>query len=95
MNKTDMIGRLAHGMGGTKSDAGLVLDALFDPDDGIIAGSLGAGDAVHVTGFGTFEVHIAAARTGRNPSTGEPIQIPAHRRVAFRAGKGLKSRVRG
>ena len=75
-----------------QSDALQIIDALLE-DTGLIADALAAGQDVSIPGFGVFEVKKVAAREGRNPKTGESIQIPAHRRVAFRAGKGLKSRV--
>lgn len=95
MNKTELTAALrARQPWMRETDARQIVDALLGPN-GIIAEELTAGRSVTIPGFGTFEVHIAAARTGRNPSTGEPIQIPAHRRVVFRSGKGLKARVAG
>lgn len=59
-----------------------------------ISAALKRGDKVVVTGFGTFSVRQRAARTGRNPQTGDPIQIPATRTPGFTAGKALKRAVR-
>ena len=69
--------------------AGVAVDAVFDT----ISGALGNGDSVAIAGFGTFEVRERAARTGRNPRTGEEIQIPAAKNPAFKAGKALKEAV--
>ena len=65
------------------------MDATFDA----IARSLKKGDKVSLVGFGTFEVRKRAARTGRNPKTGETIKIKASKVPAFKAGKGLKDTV--
>lgn len=93
MNKTDLITKLrAQQPWMRETDARQIIDALLE-DTGLIADALAAGESVTIPGFGTFVVKKAAAREGRNPKTGESIQIPAHRRVAFRAGKGLKARV--
>ena len=104
MNKTihraELIDELARSLGGDKQGAEVAINALFGDlssggGDGIIPLILKRGDRVVITGFGVFVVKKVAAREGRNPKTGESIQIPAHRRVAFWAGKGLKSRVAG
>ena len=58
-----------------------------------ITGSVSQGDDVALIGFGTFTVRERAARTGKNPQTGKPLQIPASKTVAFRPGKGLKDAV--
>ncbi|GMA66223.1 hypothetical protein GCM10025859_66980 [Alicyclobacillus fastidiosus] len=55
---------------------------------------LSAGEKVQIPGFGTFEVRDRAARTGRNPQTGETIEIPASKVPAFKAGTGLKEKVK-
>ena len=57
--------------------------------------ALAEGDDVRLTGFGSFKVKETKARTGRNPSTGQPIEVPASRRVSFSAGSNLTSAVRG
>lgn len=94
MNKTELIDKLADNTSLSKADAGRAIDALFDADGGIIAKRLQAGDKVQITGFGTFETRKRGARMGRNPRTGERIQIPASVSPAFRPGKGLKDGVK-
>jgi DNA-binding protein HU-beta len=95
MNKTELRDALAARAGLTKRDAEGVIDTLFATDrGGIIAGELKAGRRVQITGFGTFESRRREARKGRNPQTGEEINIAAGRYPAFKAGKGLKDRVR-
>lgn len=94
MNKSDLVDALADATGMTKADAGRAVDALFSPDDGIIAKTLKKGDRVQITGFGTFESKHRKARTGRNPRTGETIKIAATKTPGFRAGKGLKDGIK-
>ncbi len=95
MNKTEMAKKLAKLEDLSESKASDVLNTIFgtDPGEGIIAIELDAGRKVTITGFGTFETRSRAARTGRNPATGETIQIPAKKYAHFRAGAGLKERV--
>lgn len=95
MNKTELVDKLAHETGLTKVKASEVVNALFDtdPGKGIIAVELDAGRSVSIPGFGTFDSAHRKARQGRNPRTGEALQIPAHNVPVFRAGKGLKERV--
>ena len=90
MNKSDLVDALASAAGMTKADASRAVDAMFSPSDGIIAEALRGGNRVQITGFGTFEVKHRKARMGRNPRTGESIQISASNTPAFKAGKGLK-----
>lgn len=90
MNKSELVDALSDATGMTKAEAGRALDALFSPDEGIIAGAMKKGQRVQVTGFGTFESRHRKARTGRNPRTGDTIQIAASNTPAFKAGKGLK-----
>ena len=90
MNKTELIDKLAATTSLSKADAGRAVDALFDVDKGIIADTLKGGAKVQITGFGTFETRRRGARMGRNPRTGETIEIPASVSPAFRPGKGLK-----
>lgn len=94
MNKSDLVDSLADQTGMTKADASRAVDALFGTDGGIIQSALEGGQRVQITGFGTFEARDRKARTGRNPRTGEAIQIPATRSPSFRAGKGLKDSIR-
>jgi len=89
MNKTELIDTVAANANLTKADAGNAVDAVFDS----IAKTLADGDQVALVGFGTFSVSDRAARTGRNPRTGETINIAATRVPKFKAGKGLKDAV--
>lgn len=90
MNKSDLVDALASSTGMTKADAARAVDALFATDSGIISKNLKYGKKVQITGFGTFEAKMRKARTGRNPRTGQTINIPATTSPSFRAGKGLK-----
>jgi DNA-binding protein HU-beta len=73
-----------------------VVDAIFDPDPsiGLIAKELIGEGKVAISGFGTFEARARKARVGRNPHTGEMLDIPASRAPAFKAGKPLKETLR-
>ncbi len=93
MNKSDLVDALASKTGMTKADAARAIDALFSSDGGIIASALKARTRIQITGFGTFESKHRKARMGRNPRTGEAIQIRATQTPAFRAGKGLKDAI--
>ena len=73
MNKTELVEKLADDAGLSKADAGRVVEALFDVNSGIIAGTLKGGAKVQITGFGTFETRRRGARMGRNPRTGQTI----------------------
>lgn len=97
MTKDDFAEKLANKADIPKSKAHEVIDALFstEPGKGILALELEAGRDFTITGFGTFYTRQRAARQGRNPKTGESLTIPAMKLAAFRAGKGLKERVRG
>lgn len=90
MNKTDLIDKVAEKSELSKKDAGKAVDAVFET----IMETLGTGENVQIIGFGNFEVRDRAARKGRNPQTGEEIQIPASKVPAFRAGKALRDAVR-
>ena len=89
MNKSDLVDAVADAAGLSKADAGRALDATIDA----ITAALKSGQAVSLVGFGTFSVRDRAARTGRNPRTGETIQIKASKNPAFKAGKALKDAV--
>lgn len=89
MNKNDLIAAVADSAGLSKSDAADAVDAVFSA----ITGSLQSGQEVRLVGFGTFSVANRVATTGRNPRTGESIQIPASKQPKFKAGKGLKDAV--
>ena len=88
MNKTELIAAVAEKAGMTKKDAEIAVSATFAAiTEGMIADG-----KVQVVGFGSFEVKKRAARTGRNPKTNEPIEIPASKRVTFSASKTLKDK---
>lgn len=89
MNKNDLISSVAADSGLSKADATKAVDAVFDS----IEKSLKSGSEVRLVGFGTFSVADRKASTGRNPRTGESIQIPASKQPKFKAGKGLKEAV--
>jgi DNA-binding protein HU-beta len=89
MNKAELTDAVAESADLSKSDAGNAVDAVI----GAIESALSKGDSVSLIGFGTFSVSDRAARTGRNPRTGETIQIAASRAAKFKAGKALKDAV--
>jgi len=89
MNKQELISSVADNAGLSKSDAGKACEAVFDT----ISNALKRGDEVRLVGFGTFSVSNRKASTGRNPRTGEPMQIKASVQPKFKAGKGLKDAV--
>lgn len=89
MNKQELIENIATSADISKADAGRALDSIVDS----ITNSLKIGDPVVLIGFGTFSVRERAARTGRNPRTGEEIRIAAARVPAFKPGKALKDAV--
>ncbi len=93
MNKGELIAELARRADFTQKQARTAIDAIFNPD-GIIASELKRGGRVQITGFGTFETRKRGARMGRNPQTGAQLKIPAATYPAFKAGKGLKSKIR-
>ena len=86
MNKSDLITQISHELHISKLAATRLLDTVLE---GIRKGLREEG-TVTITGFGTFEVKDRKPRLGRNPHTGQPIQIEAGKRVGFRVGKGLK-----
>ena len=89
MNKGEFIDAVAVAAGLSKMDATRAVDAVIS----VVGNTLKKGDAVTLVGFGTFEVRSRAARQGRNPKTGETINIPAAKVPAFKAGKALKDQV--
>ena len=89
MNKAELIDAVASSADLSKASATQAVDAVVDT----ITERLRNGDSVTLVGFGTFEVRARAARTGRNPQTGEEIQIKASKAPAFKAGKALKDAV--
>ncbi len=96
MNKAELTDRVAEKCGLAPREARAVVDAIFDPDPqvGLIAAELATGGKVAISGFGTFETRTRKARSGRNPHTGETLDIPETRAPAFKAGKPLKDALR-
>ena len=90
MNKAEMITVIAEKAGIRKTEAEKALDAFID----VIGLELQKGEKVPVAGLGSFEVSCRAARTGRNPQTGEEIEISASKNVKFKAAKALKDKVK-
>ena len=89
MNKNDLVSAVAGSTGMSKSDSAKAVEGVFDA----ISGALSSGGDVRIVGFGTFSVANRKATTGRNPRTGQAIQIPASKQPKFKAGKGLKDAV--
>jgi DNA-binding protein HU-beta len=89
MNKNELIEAVADSADISKSSAGHAVDAVLNA----ITDTLKKNEKVTLVGFGTFEVRQRKARTGRNPSTGETIEIKASNSPAFKAGKALKDAV--
>ena len=90
MNKTEFIEAVAKEADATKAAAGQVVNAVI----AVIEKSLKKGNAIQITGFGTFDVIKRAARKGRNPATGKEIKIAASKAPRFKAGKALKDAVK-
>lgn len=90
MNKTDLISSIAQKTGLTKKNSEAALNAFVAS----VEESLQKGEKVVLVGFGTFEVRKRAARKGRNPQTKKEILIPASKAPVFKAGKGLKEKVK-
>lgn len=89
MNKNDLVAQVASAVGSSKADAARNVDAVFDG----IKGALAGGGECRLVGFGTFSVGHRKATVGKNPRTGETIQIKASNRPKFKAGKALKEAV--
>lgn len=90
MNKTELVAEIADKTGLSKKDSEAAVKAFIDT----VAEGLKNGDKIQLVGFGTFEVSERPARTGRNPQTGETIEIAASRTPKFKAGKALKDMFR-
>lgn len=90
MNKAGLADKVHDVLGGTKADAERAVEAMVDT----IVSTLANGEEVSIAGLGIFEAKMRAARQGRNPRTGETIQIKAMRVPKFRAAKALKDAVR-
>ena len=89
MNKTELVDQVAESADLSKADAARAVDAVISS----VTKALKKGDSVTLVGFGTFQVRKRAARTGRNPKTGDTIKIKASKNPAFKAGKALKDAV--
>ena len=89
MNKNDLISAVADTSGLTRSDATKAVEGVFDA----LTGALKNDDEVRLVGFGTFSIAKRKASIGRNPRTGEAMQIKASNQPKFKAGKGLKDAV--
>ncbi len=89
MNKNDLVAAVSDNAGLSKADATRAVDGVFDA----ITDALKKGGDVRIVGFGTFSVAKRKATTGRNPRTGETINIAASKQPKFKAGKGLKDAV--
>ncbi|XEC92756.1 HU family DNA-binding protein [Paenibacillus tarimensis] len=89
MNKTELIAKVAELTELSKKDATKAVDAVFDA----ISDALQSGEKVQLVGFGNFEVRERSARKGRNPQTGQEIEIAASKMPAFKPGKSLKDLV--
>ncbi|MDA8307182.1 MAG: HU family DNA-binding protein [Deltaproteobacteria bacterium] len=90
MTKAELVGKVANESGITKAQAEKAVDGFVSA----VSGALAAGDNVTLVGFGTFSVGERAQREGRNPRTGEKIEIPASKVVKFKAGKNLSEKVK-
>ncbi|MFD1885093.1 HU family DNA-binding protein [Paenibacillus wenxiniae] len=90
MNKTDLITQVVEKTDLQKKDATKAVEAVFEA----ISDALQSGDKVQLVGFGNFEVRERSARKGRNPQTGEEIEIPASKIPAFKPGKALKDGIK-
>ena len=91
MNKQELIDAVASATGASKSITGEAIDAVI----GAVTQAVVRGDTVQLVGFGSFSQGTRAARTGRNPATGEEIKIAAAKTVKFTAGKAFKDAVNG
>ena len=89
MNKNDIAEAVAEATDNSKADAAKAVDCVFET----ISAALKSGDSVQLIGFGSFSVADRAAREGRNPRTGETLQIAASKQPKFKAGKALKDAV--
>ena len=86
MNKTELSASVANAFSCPNSHGAEIVNTVF----AIISETLAKGESVIITGFGKFESVTTKARTGRNPKTGEPVEIPAKTAIKFRPGKNLK-----
>lgn len=91
MNKQDLVGAIAGEVGVSRETAGALIDAFL----GHMTTALARGEEVRLSGFGNFVVAERKASTGRNPRTGEPMDLPASRMPKFRVARGLKQACNG
>lgn len=91
MNSADLADKIAADAGITKADAKKIVDGVF----AAIAAAAAAGEEVSLPGFGKFKVKESAAREGRNPATGDTIQIAASKKLGFTPAKAVKERLNG
>lgn len=91
MNKTELVAAIANETGLTKKDSEAAVKAFID----VVSEELKKGNKVQLVGFGTFDISQRAAREGRNPQTGDSMEIQASRTPKFKAGKALKDLVNG
>ncbi|GAA5124488.1 DNA-binding protein HU-beta [Alloalcanivorax gelatiniphagus] len=91
MNKRELVDAVAEATGQAKSEAEAAVDAVVQA----VSGALAGGDKVTLPGFGTFDVRERSARTGRNPQTGESMDIAASKSVGFKAASALKQSLNG
>ncbi len=89
MNKTELVAAVAAQAGLSKKDAEAAVKAFTE----VVAAELTKGEKVQLVGFGTFEVSEREARMGKNPKTGEPVEIAASKSPKFKAGKALKDQI--
>jgi DNA-binding protein HU-beta len=89
MNKSDFIDAIASNADVPKTTAAKVVNSFIE----VVGDTMNGGDSITLVGFGTFLVRDRQARSGRNPQTGEAMQIPAAKVPAFKAGKALKDKV--
>jgi DNA-binding protein HU-beta len=91
MNKAELVADVAERLADSKAKAGEAVDAVFEA----VIAALSRGDEIRLPAFGVFDVSETAARTARNPQTGQEVKVPAGRRARFRAGKALKDVLNG
>jgi DNA-binding protein HU-beta len=91
MNNAELAERIAESNGLTKSDARKIVDGVF----AAITDAAASGTEVSINGFGKFKVKDSAAREGRNPATGEAMQIAASKKLGFTPAKAVKDRLNG
>ena len=89
MNKTQLIQKIAENGNMTKKDAEIALKAVIDS----ITEAVAAGEKVQISGFGSFDVKAREARMGRNPKTGEAVEIASSKRIVFSAAQVLKDKI--